>query len=187
MRQAHLIISKLPSGSLIKGMRLEAESWLVTLLGAIPGFIGMILRNLIYNKLFKKLEGFSLIQNRVIFVNTDQLTVGKFFGCNSGTYINALGGIKIGDHVLIGNNVTISSGKHEIDSLELPIIAEPTTPRGITIEDDVWIGAGAVVMPGVVLRRGSVVGANAVVTRDTQEFSVNVGVPAIKIRTRKAK
>jgi maltose O-acetyltransferase len=57
-------------------------------------------------------------------------------------------------------------------------------PKAIIIEDDVWIGAGAVIMPGVTLRRGTVVGANSVVTKDTEEYAVVVGAPARKIRSR---
>ncbi|HVA26972.1 MAG TPA: acyltransferase [Candidatus Baltobacteraceae bacterium] len=64
------------------------------------------------------------------------------------------------------------------------MFARPSVPKPIRIEDDVWIGAGAVILPGVVVRRGSVIGANAVVTRDTEEYSVNVGIPAKKIRSR---
>jgi acetyltransferase-like isoleucine patch superfamily enzyme len=67
-----------------------------------------------------------------------------------------------------------------------PVFARPAVPLPIVIEDDVWIGAGAVIMPGIRLRRGTVVGANAVVTRDTEEYSVMIGVPARKIRTRDA-
>jgi len=64
-----------------------------------------------------------------------------------------------------------------------PVFARPGIPKAIVIEDDVWIGAGAVIMPGVTLRRGTVVGANAVVTKDTEEYWVVAGVPARKIRS----
>ena len=90
----------------------------------------------------------------------------------------------MGDYVLIGSNVTISSGLHDIEGRLPPVFARAGVPKAIVIEDDVWIGAGAVIMPGVTLRRGTVVGANAVVTRDTDEYAVVVGVPAKKIRTR---
>ena len=77
-----------------------------------------------------------------------------------------------------------ASGQHPIEGRMPPVFARPVIPKAIVIEDDVWIGAGAVIMPGTTLRRGTVVGANAVVTRDTEEYSVVVGAPAKKIRTR---
>jgi maltose O-acetyltransferase len=179
------IISKLPSGSILKGLRLEIESWIVSIIGAIPGFLGMSARNLVYKMLFRKLEGFSLIQNRVVFVNTENLVIGNFFGCNTGSYINALGGVTIGDNVLIGNNVTISAGIHPIDSLVGSIIEQQSIPRKIVIENDVWIGAGVVIMPGITLQRGCVIGANSVVTHDTIPMGVYVGAPATLRRLRK--
>lgn len=178
------IVSKLPRGSLVKGIRLEVESWVVWFIGGIPGFTGMMLRNIAYKLMFRRLGGFALIQNRVTFVNMGNLEVGKFFGCNTGTYINALGGVVVGDNVLIGNNVTISSGLHPIDSLSGSIIEQPAIPKGIVIEDGVWIGAGSVVMPGVRLHKGCVIGANSVVTHDTKSMGVYVGAPATLKRTR---
>lgn len=50
--------------------------------------------------------------------------------------------------------------------------------RPVVIEDDVWLGANALVMPGVTVRRGAVVGAGAVVTKDVEPYGVAVGVPA---------
>jgi galactoside O-acetyltransferase len=55
----------------------------------------------------------------------------------------------------------------------------------VRIEDDVWIGAHSVIFPGVVLGRGSVVGAGSIVTRDVEPFSIVAGVPAKVLRKRK--
>ncbi|MFX5587290.1 DapH/DapD/GlmU-related protein, partial [Acinetobacter baumannii] len=74
-----------------------------------------------------------------------------------------------GSYVLIGSNVTISSGQHPIEGELPPVFARQSIPKKIVIGDDVWIGAGAVIMPGVTIARGTVIGANAVVTRDTEE------------------
>jgi acetyltransferase-like isoleucine patch superfamily enzyme len=162
----------------------QCEALFVALVGWVPGIPGFAIRTLVYKCLFKRLSGMAWIQPGVTFVSTNRLTVGKHFGVNSGTYINAIGSLSIGDYVLIGSNVTISSGQHPIEGRMPPVFARPVIPKAIVIEDDVWIGAGAVIMPGTTLRRGTVVGANAVVTRDTEEYSVVVGAPAKKIRTR---
>lgn len=163
---------------------LEVEGWIYWLLGSFPGAIGIILRNIAYCFLFKKKKGMIWVQPRVTIIESKKLQVGRDCGINTGTYINAKGGITLGDHVLIGSNVTISSGRHPIEGREPSIFERPTEPLPIVIEDDVWIGANAVIMPGITLRKGTVVGAGAIVTKDTEEYSVVAGVPAKIIKYR---
>lgn len=163
---------------------LEIEGWLYWLVGSLPGSIGILLRNMIYLFLLKKKKGIVWVQPRVTIVQSNKFTVGRNCGINTGTYINAKGGISFGDNVLVGSNVTISSGKHPIDGKEPPVFQRPTEPLPIVIEDDVWIGANAVIMPGVTLKKGTVVGAGAIVTKNTEEYSVVAGVPAKVIRYR---
>lgn len=162
----------------------QVEAMLLWLVGGLPALPGFWLRYLLAKVLFARLGGFCWIQPGVTLVNANRLRVGAHFGCNTGTYINALGGIEIGDYVLIGSNVTISAGMHPIRDRLPPVFARPSVPKAIRIEDDVWIGAGAVILPGITIKRGSVIGANAVVTRDTEEYSINAGVPARKIGSR---
>lgn len=163
---------------------LELESVLFGLFSAIPGILGMALRNLIASLFFHKKQGFYAIQPRVVFVETGKLSVGKHFAVNSGTYINAKGTISIGDDVIIGTNVTISSGMHPIDGIESSVLSRPTIPKPIVLEDDIWIGSGAVIMPGVTLKKGTVVGANSTVTHDTEPYAVVAGSPARVLRYR---
>jgi acetyltransferase-like isoleucine patch superfamily enzyme len=174
-------IGHMTGGELVRS---QVEALLLGLVGGVPGAPGLVLRRLVYKVLFKRLAGAVWVEPRVTFVHTDRLSVGTHFGVNSGSYINAVGGITVGDYVVVGTNVTISSGEHPIEGREPPIYTRLPVPKPIVIEDDVWIGAGAVIMPGVTLRRGTVVGANSVVTSSTEEYSVVVGVPARKIRSR---
>lgn len=178
--------NKLANTSLSELVFSQVEAFAFWLVGGLPGLLGFAARFMAGKLLFKRLSGFCWIQPGVTIVNANRLSIGRHFGCNTGTYINAFGGIEMGDYVLIGSNVTISAGMHEIEGEEPPVFARPSVPKAIHIEDDVWIGAGAVILPGVVLRRGSVIGANSVVANDTEEYSVNVGAPARKIRTRRA-
>ncbi len=162
----------------------QVEAIALWLVGGLPGVIGFALRWAALKLLLKRLEGFCWVQPGVTIVQTNRLEIGRYFGCNTGTYINAIGGITMGDHVLLGSNVTISSGIHPIDGTLPPVFARPTIPKAIRIEDDVWIAAGAVILPGVTLRKGTVIGANAVVTEDTEEYGVYTGIPARKMRSR---
>lgn len=162
--------------------QIEAVSlWLV---GGLPGLPGFAVRWLTMKVLLKRLGGFCWVQPGVTFIQCNRLEIGRHFGCNTGTYINAIGGITMGDYVLLGSNVTISSGVHPIDGQFPPVFARPVVPRPIHIENDVWIAAGAVILPGVTLRNGTVIGANSVVTKDTEEYCVYVGAPARKVRSR---
>lgn len=170
--------------SILEFVQNEFESVIYWLIGSLPGAIGVLVRNLLYLLLFKKLGGVVWIQPRVTIVNSNRLVVGKRCGINSGTYLNCKGGITLGDNVLIGANCTISSGKHLIDGRDKTVIERPVETLPIVFEDDVWIGSNVVIMPGVTLKKGTVVGAGAVVTKDTEEYSVNVGIPAKKIRSR---
>lgn len=94
------------------------------------------------------------------------------------------GGIEIGSHVRISPNVTILAQNHVFDVPEIPIHEQGIKSIGIKIEDDVWIGAGAIILDGVTIGKGSVIGAGAVVTRDIPPYSVAVGIPAKVIKNR---
>ena len=162
----------------------QIEDLAVGLVGGIPTIIGMLIRNVVYRLLGMKAKGFFWIQPRVTIVYLRRLRVGKNFGCNSGSYINAIGNIEMGDDVLIGSNVTISSGKHPIDGRDQSVFSRPVIPMPISIGNDVWFGAGSSVMPGLGIASGTVVGANSVVTKNTELFAVVAGVPARTIKFR---
>jgi len=71
---------------------------------------------------------------------------------------------------------------HVFDDPTRPILEQGLRAFGITIEDDAWIGAGAIILDGVRIGRGAVVGAGAVVTRDVAPHTVVAGVPARLVR-----
>lgn len=102
-----------------------------------------------------------------------QVDVGEF------VVLRASGGMQIGDRVLIAAHATLTTRGHPI----LPPRFGRTVDAPIVIEDDVWIGAAAVILPGVTVGHGSIVGAGAVVTRDVPPETVVGGVPSRKIRT----
>lgn len=103
----------------------------------------------------------------------DQVDIGEF------CHLRASGGLRIGSRVLIAARVTITTREHPV---ELPRWGV-TVDAPIVIEDDVWIGAGAVILPGVTIGRGAVVAAGAVVTQSVDPLTVVGGVPARPLRT----
>lgn len=168
-------------------LMMEIESYLVGFFRNVPGMLGYVIRFCLYKMLFGKLDSFCVIQPNVFVVNCKKIECGRNLAINSNTYINAFGGVEIGDNVLMGPNIVISSGEHQYMESRLPATLQPIKKRKIVIGDGVWIGANAVIMPGVVLAEGTVVGAGAVVTKSTEPFSVVAGVPARKIRDRRRK
>jgi acetyltransferase-like isoleucine patch superfamily enzyme len=106
---------------------------------------------------------------------------------NSGTVIYSGNGVRIGRGVLIAANCTIAPVNHEYRARDRAIREQGFMPSkgGIVIEDDVWIGAGCVVLDGARLRRGTVYGACSVIRGDTEEYAVYAGAPIAKIGERK--
>jgi maltose O-acetyltransferase len=94
------------------------------------------------------------------------------------------------ERIVIGSNVLIAAGarlitrKHGFADVDRPMSDQGYNNAPIVIEDDVWIGFQAVILPGVTVGRGSIVGAGAVVTRDVEPYTIVGGVPARLIRHR---
>lgn len=98
--------------------------------------------------------------------------------------------IRIGNHVLFGPDVSIFGGNHRIDLVGrfISTVTEAEkhaeNDRGVIIEDDIWIGARAIILDGVRIGRGAVVAAGAVVTRDVPPYTIVGGVPARILKVR---
>ena len=100
-------------------------------------------------------------------------------------YCTLYGPLTIGTHCAVAAHVVFASVGHGYAQTDIPMVAQPTTRREIVLENDVWIGANAVVIGGITIGAGSIVGAGAVVTRDVPPYSVVGGTPARIIRNRK--
>ncbi len=98
------------------------------------------------------------------------------------------GEIIIGNHVAIGPGVGIYAINHDIKTCGIFMTNKhKSVDKNVVIEDDVWIGANAVILPGVKIGKGSVVGAGAIVTRDVPEYSIYTGANPLNIRPRFSK
>jgi acetyltransferase-like isoleucine patch superfamily enzyme len=92
------------------------------------------------------------------------------------------GGIDIGSQVLISPGVVITSHQHSFRDAGRPMRGQPMEFAAVVIEDNVWIGSNATVLPGVRIGSGSAVGAGAVVTRSVPRRVLSLGVPARVVR-----
>lgn len=121
-------------------------------------------------------ESFSCINNAV-----GDVVIGDY--TRIGLHCTVIGPVTIGNHVNLAQGITVSALNHIFEDTRLRIDEQGVNTSEIIIDDDVWIGANAVITAGVHIGRHSVVAAGAVVTKDVPEYSVVGGVPAKVIRT----
>jgi acetyltransferase-like isoleucine patch superfamily enzyme len=95
------------------------------------------------------------------------------------------GNIVIGADCLISQFCTLIAGNHAA-AADRPIVEQGVDPArlGVTLDDDVWLGAGVIVLPGVTIGRGAIVGANSVVNRNVPPYEIWAGSPARQIGSR---
>jgi acetyltransferase-like isoleucine patch superfamily enzyme len=94
------------------------------------------------------------------------------------------GSIETGTDVLVGPHTTVVAANHTFEDAGRPIVRQDISGQGITIEDDVWIGANCTVLDGTTIGEGSVVAAGSVVTESVPEYTVVGGAPAKKLGER---
>ena len=104
------------------------------------------------------------------------IRLGDRVSVNPFTVLYGHGGLSIGSNVLIAAHVVIIPANHRFNAPDRPIREQGETRAGISIGDDVWIGAGARVLDGVRVGNGSVIAAGAVVTRDVVPYGIVAGV-----------
>jgi acetyltransferase-like isoleucine patch superfamily enzyme len=113
------------------------------------------------------------------------IRLGQRTFLGEGSVMRGQGGIVVGDNVLFGPRTQVLAVDHVFTDPEQPIMDQGITAQGIRIEDNCWIGAGAIVLDGATIGRGSCIGAGAVVTKSVPPHSLAVGVPARVIRNLK--
>jgi acetyltransferase-like isoleucine patch superfamily enzyme len=105
--------------------------------------------------------------------------IGEYNNLRSGS-----GEIRIGEHCLISQFVSIIASGHGIERRSEIMHQRPPEKRHVTIGDDVWIGAGATLLPGITVEAGAVIAAGAVVTTNVRPYSIVAGIPARPISER---
>lgn len=123
------------------------------------------------------------IYPRVNLGDGNEISIGNNTIINENVYIE---GGSLGNYVMVAPGVSIYASTHRYDSTEIPMIKQGQTPKTPSIiEDDVWIGRNAIIMPGLKIGTGTIIAAGAVVTKNVAPFSIVGGIPARLIRKRK--
>lgn len=145
---------------------------------------GYGIRYLCVKKLSKRVGKKVLFFPACIFHWLENCEFGDNVSIHDFSYIDAIGGLEIGNNVRIAHNCSFISGQHRYDDRGKTIIESGYEQAPICICDDVWLGTGVVVLPGVTIGEGCVVAANSVVNKDVEPYSIVGGVPAKLIKKR---
>jgi acetyltransferase-like isoleucine patch superfamily enzyme len=124
---------------------------------------------------YSVIESFACINNAV-----GDVMIGNH--TRIGLHNTIIGPVEIGSHVNLAQGITVTALNHNFDDTQKRIDEQGVSTIPVTIEDDVWIGANAVILPGVTIGNHCVVAAGAVVTKDVPPHSLVAGVPAKVIK-----
>lgn len=124
---------------------------------------------------YSVVESYSCINNAV-----GDVMIGSH--TRVGLHNTVIGPVAIGDHVNLAQGITITALNHNFADKSQRIDQQGISTNAVTIGNDIWIGANAVVLPGVTIGDHSVVAAGAVVTKDVPPHTLVAGVPAKKIK-----
>lgn len=114
-----------------------------------------------------------------------RVVIGADCSVNAYSFLSGAGGLVIADSVMIASHVSIYASNHVFTDASKPMRLQGLTMAGITLDEDVWVGTGVRILDGVKVARGCVIAAGAVVTKSTEPYTINGGVPAHVIAQRK--
>ena len=144
----------------------------------VPGYGGIGLRYMVLRRMADRCGDNVRVGPRVHIGNWTNLRVGNNVSIHPGCYLEAAGGITIGDDVSVAHHSSILSTNHAWADPDVPIRDNPVTYEEVVIDSDVWIGCGVRVLAGVHLQSRTVVASGAVVHEDVPAHSLVGGVPA---------
>lgn len=148
-----------------------------TLVGGIPSHHA---RRFFYRHVFGvRLGRGSIIHWKTKFFKPEGVVIGEYCNIGNGAFLDGRLGITIGSRVATGSEIMIYTMQHNIDSPGFEAVGGP-----VVIEDYVYIGPRAIILPNVHIGYGAVVAAGAVVTGDVAPYAVVGGVPAKFLRER---
>ena len=144
----------------------------------MPGGWGIAARILLYKVLLKKMGKHVVIRDGVKVLYPERVSIGDYSGINDWCLLDGTGGIEIGKYVRLAPKVEIMTSNHIHANPNVPIKLQGLEMKRVVIEDDVWVGIGALIVPGVHVGNGVVIAGHAVVTKNVPPYSIVAGIPA---------
>lgn len=165
---------------IIKSLAKYVYSFLLYLMNNIVAHIPWVkFRNVVYRRMDMSIGKNTIINMGQLIIHPQGISIGNNSNINRGCILDGRGTLIIGNSVSISHRVMILSGSHQMNSHNFSGEYLP-----ISIDDYVWIGAGAIILNNVHIGEGAVVAAGAVVTKDVAPYSMVGGIPAKKIGSR---
>lgn len=155
----------------------EFEIMFLHLIGMIPSHL---IRLFFYRLAGMRIGNGSRIHMGARFYNLSKITIGRDTIIGEGVVLDGRERLSIGNHVAFASDVMVYNAKHSIHDEDFHAVTEP-----VIIEDYVFVGPRAIILPGITVKKGAVIAAGAVVTNDVPERAIVGGVPAIIIGERK--
>jgi len=140
------------------------------------------IRRFFYRLAGMKIGKESTIHMGARFYNPENIKIGDDTIVGERSVLDGRDRLTIGNHVDIATDVMIYNAQHDTSDPSFRAVTAP-----VTIQDYVFIGPRAIILPGVTIKKGAVVAAGAVVTKDVEENAIVAGVPAVKIKDRGVK
>lgn len=160
-----------------KAISLDFKLMILRWVGFIPSHL---IRKSVYRLAGIKIGPGSTIHMWANFFQPKNITIGQDTIVGDHAFLDGRAPLIIGNHVAIASQVLIYNSEHNIHSPNFDPLEEP-----VEIGDYVFIGARAIILPGIKIGKGAVVAAGAVVTKDVPEMTIVGGVPAKTIGQRK--
>ena len=151
-------------------------------LGVVGHIPSHFIRRFFYRLCGIKIGSGSTIHMNAVFYYPPNISIGNDTIIGERTVLDGRDKLIIGNHVDIATEVMIYNAEHDINEESFKGNSAP-----VTIEDYVFIGPRAIILPGITIKKGAVVAAGAVVTKDVSEFKIVGGVPAKEIGERENK
>ena len=133
---------------------------------------------------YRRIMRFQIGKGSSIFMNckfdcASGLIIGCYSVVNNNCRLDSRGMLKIGDNVSISNDTIILTADHDLNS-----VVFGGRNKEVVIDDYVWIGTRAMILPGIKIGKGAVVAAGSIVTKNVEDYNIVAGIPAKKIGMR---
>jgi maltose O-acetyltransferase len=151
------------------------------------GKLSMLIRRFLCKGIFESCGDKLVVENNAYFGNGKDFSLGNetALGAN---FKSSNRMVTIGNYLMMAEDVVFIGGGHDFSRLDIPMGHQPALAKTpLVIEDDVWIGARVMILPGCKhIGTGAIIGAGAVVTKDVPEYAIVGGNPAKVIKYRKS-
>lgn len=166
-------------------LRDEGRALFLGLVCGMPTGAGIWLRARVLRYFLGGLGHDTVLKPGLRLISPKKISIGSHCDFAQDVFITGGGGVRIGDWVGLGPDVKIWSVNHRFEDPDRPWLLQGWERKEVVIEDDVWVGAAAFVMPGVTIGKGAIISACAVVSKPIPPYAIVAGNPGRVIGWRK--